>query len=322
MIMAKLVLGIATSHAPQLGLPAEKWHLLREKDENDTRMNFKELERCAKPGIESELSSDIWKQRYDQCMSASAVLKKLLIECAPDVLVVVGDDQHENLLDDNMPVFCVYRGESIPAVKKKQHKAFWMQAEEDARTLPLVSYSCAPELAEHLIAYLRREDFDIAASNQLNPEIGLGHAFKNLYSQMMPDGRFPIVPFMVNTFFPPNQPTPRRCYNLGAALRRAIDAWDANKKVALVASGGLSHVIIDEELDRITIEALKNKDREKLCTLPEEKLRHGNSEILNWIVLAGAVADYDMSLVDYVPCYRSTAGTGCAMAFAYWPAPA
>ena len=317
--MAKVVLGIGTSHGPQLGIPAEKWHLLREKDETDKRMNFAELARNARPGIEKEITEEKWKQKFDDCMKALAVLKETLYRTSPDVLVIVGDDQHENLLDDNMPVFCIYRGASVKAVDRSDRRSVaWKAAEEDGRVLNLKSFTCAPELADHLIHYLIDEGFDLASSNQLKPQIGLGHAFKNVYSQVMHDGRFPIVPFMVNTFFPPNQPTPRRCYSLGQALRNAIEAWDGDKRVAVVASGGLSHVIIDEELDQITLEGLQNKDKEKLYSLPVEKLVHGNSEIRNWVVLAGVTEDMDMKLVDYVPCYRSIAGTGCAMGFAQW----
>ncbi len=134
----------------------------------------------------------------------------------------------------------------------------------------------------------------------------------------MPEGRIPIVPFMVNTFYPPNQPTPQRCYELGQALREAIDTWDGNNRVGIIASGGLSHVIIDEEIDRATIEGLENKDKAKLFSLPVEKLVFGTSEIRNWIVAAGAFEPMDMKLIDYVPCYRSEAGTGCAMGFAEW----
>ncbi len=134
----------------------------------------------------------------------------------------------------------------------------------------------------------------------------------------MPEGRIPIVPFMVNTFYPPNQPTPRRCYELGLALREAINAWDGKKRVGIIASGGLSHDIIDEEIDRATIEALQNKYKVKLFYLPVEKLVFGTSEILNWIVAGGAFEPMGMKLIDYVPCYRSEAGTGCAMGFAEW----
>jgi hypothetical protein len=58
-----------------------------------------------------------------------------------------------------------------------------------------------------------------------------------------------MVPVMVNTYYPPNQPTPKRCYAFGQAVRKAIESWDSNKRVALMASGGLSHVVIDEEID-------------------------------------------------------------------------
>jgi hypothetical protein len=85
-----------------------------------------------------------------------------------------------------------------------------------------------------------------------------------------------------------------------------------------MASGGLSHVVIDEELDGITLDALQRKDREALWRLPREKMRGGTSEILNWVALAGAVEPMKMTLVDYVTTYRSPAGTGCGMGFAYW----
>jgi 3-O-methylgallate 3,4-dioxygenase len=80
----------------------------------------------------------------------------------------------------------------------------------------------------------------------------------------------------------------------------------------------LSHFVIDEELDQLTITALQNKDAAALATLPRERLNSGNSEIRNWLAVGGAVEHLDMQLIDYVPCYRSPAGTGCAMAFAQW----
>jgi hypothetical protein len=48
----------------------------------------------------------------------------------------------------------------------------------------------------------------------------------------------------------------------------------------------------------------------------------GTGEIKNWLPLAAAAAELGMgmTLLDYVPCYRSEAGTGTAMAFAYWAA--
>jgi hypothetical protein len=127
-----------------------------------------------------------------------------------------------------------------------------------------------------------------------------------------------MAPLMVNTFFPPNQPTPRRCYAIGRALRAAVESWNGGPRVAIVTSGGMSHTVIDEELDHLVLDAVAEKDRDQLYSLPGEKLLHGSSEILNWVVMAGAMETSDMTLLDYVPCYRSPAGTGHADAFAYW----
>jgi hypothetical protein len=63
---------------------------------------------------------------------------------------------------------------------------------------------------------------------------------------------------------------------------------------------------------------LTKKDKQALVNLPTAKLVYGTSEIRNWILVAGAVETLEMKLIDYVPCYRTEAGTGCAMAFAHW----
>jgi len=125
---------------------------------------------------------------------------------------------------------------------------------------------------------------------------------------------------MANTYYPPNQPTPKRCYEFGKKLGEAIASWDENLRVAICASGGMSHTVIDEELDERMIKALKERDEKALYNEPNIMFRNGTSEIKNWIITAGALSktDFDMKLLDYVPCYRSEAGTGSGMAFATW----
>jgi 3-O-methylgallate 3,4-dioxygenase len=134
----------------------------------------------------------------------------------------------------------------------------------------------------------------------------------------MNDEVIPTVPVFINTFYPPNQPSLRRCYKFGKALGQAIQSWDSDKRVAVIASGGLSHFVIEEELDQQVLSAMKDKDDHRLTNLPVEQFNAGSSEMRNWIALAGALdhTRLDMSLVDYVPCYRSAAGTGNAMGFA------
>jgi hypothetical protein len=136
----------------------------------------------------------------------------------------------------------------------------------------------------------------------------------------MRDKVVPHVPVFVNTFYPPNQPTAGRCFQFGRALACAISAWPEDITVALIASGGLTHFVVDETFDRQVLDALLEGDAAALAAFPENMFQSGTSEIKNWIVAAGAMAQagLTMKLLEYVPCYRSEAGTGSAMGFACW----
>ena len=70
--------------------------------------------------------------------------------------------------------------------------------------------------------------------------------------------------------------------------------------------------------DATAMRALLNGHVDAIASLPLERLQSGTSEIRNWITTAGAVQHLDMEVFDYVPCYRSEAGTGNAMGFVYW----
>ena len=331
--MGQIVVGIATPHAPQLRLPLEGWTALREKDETDKRIDFAALRKTVKSTIEDEITEERMHERYDACQANLQALGDRLRQADPDVILVIGDDQHEQFHSDNMPMFCVYHGNAVQMVRKNPKKGqkpsgsqAWKAARLDELQIAADEALEGPrerpadqELGEHLIASLRDDNFDVAASNELRPEVGLGHAFKFLYQHLLPGTEIPIAPVMVNTFFPPNQPTPGRCYALGQALRKAVEAWPKNKRVAIVASGGLSHTIIDEDIDQRTMSAIVNNDGASLKALPRERLRLGTSEILNWIAVAGSMESMNAHAEgDYIPAYRTVAGTGCGMGFVYW----
>ena len=91
-------------------------------------------------------------------------------------------------------------------------------------------------------------------------------------------------------------------------------------RVALIASGGLSHFVIDEALDAVVLDGLRKGELTSITALAESVFQSGTSEIKNWIPLAAAMIELGIPahVVDYVPCYRSLAGTGNAMGFAYW----
>jgi hypothetical protein len=111
-----------------------------------------------------------------------------------------------------------------------------------------------------------------------------------------------------------------RCLELGRALARAIKAFDGFSRVALMASGGLTHFVIDEEFDHKVIAAMQTGDEDALAKFPEGFFKVGTAEIKNWIPVIAAMnaAGLKYNQIDYVPCYRSEAGTGNAMCFAYW----
>ena len=330
--MAELVLGLASSHSPQLSTPPEAWALRGENDKRNPALigtdgivsNYEDLlARTDVSRIAKEITPEKFQQRHQQNQKGIANLVEALYRANLDVLVMVGDDQQEYLQDDNMPGFCIYWGDEVKVAGRGADPATGNQ--------PLIGYSTEDRvvpthsaLGRHLIEYLVEAEFDVGRSSFLDPNRGgrakggIGHAFGFIYHRIMTEGVIPTVPIMVNTYYPPNQPTPKRCYNLGRVLKSAIEAWPAKARVGIMASGGLSHFVVDEALDQMALEGMREKNVVKLSQLPREKINSGSSEIRNWIVVTGAMEHLDMELFDYVPCYRSPAGTGCAMGFAKW----
>lgn len=319
--MARAVLGFGTSHSPQLSTEPDLWPLHVERDRNNPALNFEELQRQRESWAVREVTPEKCRARYEACQRGIAALAETLARVGPDALVIIGDDQHEWFHDDNMPAVSIYWGEMVenfpPPIENRDpslRPGYWAYYGDGvSRKFPVAS-----ALARHLIESLVSDGFDMAHSRRQREGVPFGHAWGFVHQRLMNGRYIPIVPVLVNTYYPPNQPTPRRCYELGRALRRAIEAWDRDERIGVVGSGGLSHFVIDEELDRRVLKGLLEKDPENLTTLPIEKLNSGNSEIRNWIAAAGALEHLEVRLIDYVPCYRSLAGTGCAMAFATW----
>jgi 3-O-methylgallate 3,4-dioxygenase len=184
---------------------------------------------------------------------------------------------------------------------------------------------CHAELALHLIGETSESGFDPAASKHLPAgryqDHGIPHGWGFVYQQILRgDGSIPFVPVFVNTFWEPNPPTARRCYDFGVALGAAIASYPHDLRVGIAASGGLSHMVIDEDLDRRFLDALCRQDAAALTSIPDDLLVSGTSELRSWVVVAAAMqaTGTRARVVDYQPCYRSEAGTGCAMGFVAW----
>jgi hypothetical protein len=327
--MAKIVLGIGTSHSPQLSMPPELWPVHGETDQRNPDLadhdgkyrTYDELLAMADPSVQKELTPEKWAARHAACQKGIAAVAEALAAAKPDVVLICGDDQEEQFHDDNMPALLIYWGDTIlnmppryaaPDAPPGVRAAAW------AYGLETKTYPVASDLGRHMIETLIDQGFDTSHARRLKDGQGMGHAFAFVYGRLMNGNVVPTVPVMLNTYYPPNQPTPRRCYELGRAIRGAVESWDSDARVAIVGSGGLSHFWIDEDLDQRVLKLMQEKDADGLMNLPRGPLNAGTSEIRCWIVTAAAAESLDMRLIDYVPCYRTPAGTGCAMAFATW----
>jgi Catalytic LigB subunit of aromatic ring-opening dioxygenase len=169
-----------------------------------------------------------------------------------------------------------------------------------------------------LIRQLSDRDFDIAAMDGLMPGQYEGHAFSFIHRNFLRNLSLPVIPVIVNTFDPPNQPTPRRCVQFGTALGELIASYPEDLRVGVLASGGLSHFVVDETLDLGLIDAIRRKDDAWLAALDPKQLQAGSSEIRNWIIGIAAARDLELEWVRYVPGYRSPALTGTGLCFAAW----
>jgi len=329
--VADVVFGLASSHSPQLSTPVPVWHEHAARDRANPALvgtdgavrTFAELIPLAPPGLAAQLEPHILADKRARMDAALDRLRAALAEAAPTVAVVIGNDHRELFGEDIMPAFAIYRSPTlvdVPIPRERRDampddlkKGQWAYHGEESEPYPV-----AADLADHLLARLVDAGFDPTQISGQQPGRVLGHAWTFPRRRLMGEQALPMVPVHVNTMYPPNRPSPARCYRLGAALADGIRSWPESDRVAVIATGGLSHFVVDEDLDRAVLAALHEDDEAALSALPAHKLVSGTSEILNWVIAAGALRGMTMSTVDYVPAYRSEAATGVGMAFALW----
>lgn len=330
-IMAEIVLGVGSSHSPLLNSPAEDYPRHAEIDASGRKLidrqgnvrTYDELLELADPSIKDQILPHVLEERAARCTENIERLEQEIAAAKLDALIVIGDDQYEQFFDDNMPAVLVYAGDTIinnPLNMPDEAPQWWRRARSQYHVSDEPrEYPVAADLARHVVDALMEADFDVSYSRKLSKPHGEGHAFGFVHQRLMRDDTIvPIVPVALNTYFPPNQPRPRRCYDLGRAIAAAVRAYDGAQRIGILGSGGLSHFTVDEELDRFLLDAFRTKNAEALRTLSPKRLNSGTSEVRNWITVAGACEHLETKWQDYVPCYRSAAGTGCGMGFAVW----
>jgi len=256
------------------------------------------------------------RNHRDRLVQSLRRIRAQIDQFRPDFIVVWGDDQYENFREDVVPPYCVYAHESfdfgLPA------NNVWNEPADRK-----FHVSGAVAAAKYLTTGLIEAGYDTAYSYKPlhHP---LGHAFANAVLYLDYDRKgfpHPIIPFAINCYGrrviaqrgglpifenPPSEaqldppaPTPQRLFDLGAATARvfAKSPW----RVALLASSGWSHAFLtaknnflypDTPADRMLFEALRAGDYDAWRRYPAASVEEsGQQEILNWMCLAGALAE-------------------------------
>lgn len=304
-----LVLGIATSHAPNILLPVELWPYIYKRMIDDV----------AQPASAAAETPDAILALRGQIDDSLAKLREQLEAARPDVIVMVGDDQEEVFARWFNPQLAVFTGEEV-----------------SGHTLPRlrdqpginqeVTMTCSSVVGRAIADGLMERGFDPVVISKLAPlskPEGIGHAFTRPGQFLgIADSGVPVVPIFLNMYFDP-LPSGKRCYQLGEALREIIEARP--ERIAVVASGGLSHDPkgeragwIDRRMDRWVLDRLAKGKGDELASLfafESDNFQGGTGEIRAWIVAAGAMGSHPAEVVNYLPVHHAVTGLG----FAYWP---
>ena len=237
-------------------------------------------------------------------------LGRRLSAARPDVLIEVSPDHWVNFFINNLPSVCIGVGEQHDGPPEPFLKDF-------ARTLP-----GHPGLATHIVTTALARDFEPSISHRLTLDHGFCIPLLRMELAQLPR----IIPMIINDLEPP-MPSIRRCLAWGRLLGQAIASYPENLRVAVLATGGLSHSIgeptmgnIDEPFDRACIEAFTAGDDASVIDALETGLKttgNGGHEVRNWVVAHGAAGSRGFDLIDYFPVPEVY--VGCA--FAAWAVP-
>ena len=329
--MAKIVLGLAASHTPLLTLDWPEWQHRAATDLANKALNLSDGRFVSYEELAAEngapygavATPEQFEQVARRCQASLDRLAAALEAAAPDVVVVIGDDQGELFALSNTPAISVFYGDEIATsdVFGRGDTPAWVQKMAKGYAMDKVHrFPGAPALARDVIAGLIARHVDVGAASRVDdPSVaGFGHAFGFIYERLFRDRPVPMLPVLLNTYFPPNVMRADRAFRVGQMIRAAIEDSPDDARVAVIASGGLSHFVVDEDLDRRVLKGLAREHHALLCDIPPVALNSGSSEILNWIMTAGAVDHLPLRWADYEPIRRTSAGTGIGAGFACW----
>ena len=213
--------------------------------------------------------------------------KQWMKDNKPDVIFLVYNDHATAFSLEMIPTFAIGCAESFTP------------ADEGWGPRPVPVVQGHPELAAHIAQSVIQQDFDLTIVNKMDVDHGLTVPLSLMCGQ--PDA-WPctVIPFAVNVVQYP-VPSGQRCFNLGKAIRKAVESFDKDLKVQIWGTGGMSHQLqgpraglINLDFDKQFIERLVN-DPADLATMPHiDYVREAGSEgieLVMWLIARGAMAD-------------------------------
>ena len=232
------------------------------------------------------------EEKDEELAATAAAMRELgtiLDETNPDVLLFMGSDHLETFSMTCLPTFAIVAGTTAVAE---------YAGHEFERPIHR-------ELAEHLLDQLIRSDFDMTYSE----DALLGHTYAVPFDLVLGDRDIPIVPFHTNVYLPP-LPSLRRCEALGRKVAEIVQSRP--ERIAILASGGMSHYPGTErypkpdfDFDYWLIGELEKGNTDALLDLTVEQLDEvGNTELLNWAVMFGAIGKQPGELLQYTPTWH------------------
>ncbi len=227
--------------------------------------------------------------QLDASIAGMRELGKLLDETKPDVILFLGSDHLETFSMSCNPTFAIVAGSRA-------------KAEFAGRNYDLPIHR---EMAEDFLSKLVRKDFDIAYSE----DAILGHTFAVPFEFLIGGRDIPVVPFHTNVYLPP-LPSPKRCAALGRAIAEVVATRP--ERVALIASGGMSHYPgtwkypqPEFDFDYWVIQELEKGNVNAVLDLTVEQLdATGNTELLPWAIMLGAIGNKCGELIQYTPTWH------------------
>lgn len=226
---------------------------------------------------------------------------------APDVLIIVSPDHWANFFINNLPAFCVGIGAEYDGPPEPFMKPIF----------PHETLAGHAGFGRHLLETALASDFDPSLSHRL----ALDHGFCVPLWRMGLDPLPSIVPVTVNELDAP-MPSIRRCLAWGRMMRKAIDSYPEDIRIAILGTGGLSHSIgeptmgeVDEEFDHACIDLFSSAPDDRLVTGIEEALigvGNGSHEVRSWVICHAAAGSQGFDLIDYAPMPEVLIGCGLA----------